>query len=67
MTLRHFDNSSGGKSNLNGLKVKNRLRSGKVKTFAVEKSVSAERETVLIKTLPGYLGQEQHGPANLTE
>lgn len=33
--------------------------------ITVEKSVSAERETVLVKTLLGYWGQEQHGPVNL--
>ena len=34
--------------------------------IAAGQTASAERETALIKTLLGHLGQEQHGQANLT-
>jgi len=43
------------------LKVKNRLRAGKIKTITVEKSIWIERETALIKTLPGYWARNNPG------
>lgn len=35
--------------------------------IAASGSASAKRETTLIKTLLGYLGQEYHGPVNLAQ